>query len=309
MPVAVAKLIRLPNLLLVALTQWLLYHEVLRPAFALYQISFRLNYAYFLIYVGVTLLITAGGYTINDIVDRDADLANRPDRVVIGRFLSLQSAYWLYIFFSLFGFFLAVYLAFYVDKLPLLGIYPLAVGLLYAYSVWLKKQPLIGNLVVALFCAGVPASVWLAEFPSIKELCVVAPSLGQKVVNLFSWYTSFAFLVNLFREIVKDLEDMSGDALVGYRTTPIAWGASTAKIVACISGISLLGLLVYYGFIFQRLFGAAVIAFLIFALILPLIISFQRLLIAREKRQYHRISTMIKLIMLSGIVLLVLANI
>jgi 4-hydroxybenzoate polyprenyltransferase len=37
-------------------------------------------------------------------------------------------------------------------------------------------------------------------------------------------YTSFAFIISLIREVIKDMEDMDGDRKYGCRTMPIVWG-------------------------------------------------------------------------------------
>ena len=80
---ALLRLVRFPNLVIVALTQYLLYYGLLLPAFRQYSLEPALDGEHFSLLVAVTLLISAGGYVINDIVDFRIDLINRPDKVVI----------------------------------------------------------------------------------------------------------------------------------------------------------------------------------------------------------------------------------
>jgi len=49
-----------------------------------------------------------------------------------------------------------------------------------------------------------------------------------------------AFLINLIREIVKDIEDIQGDHVARYRTLPIILGAQrTARIASVLCLITL----------------------------------------------------------------------
>lgn len=118
----------------------------------------------------VTVCITAGGYIVNDIVDVRTDQINRPGRVIIGKQLSNQTvAYWLYFMFQIVVM-LWLYLVFYVRRIPFLSIFPLLVGGLALYSLYLKRLPLAGNLLVAIYCAAVPGIVWLLEQQAFRAL-------------------------------------------------------------------------------------------------------------------------------------------
>ena len=51
--------------------------------------------------------------------------------------------------------------------------------------------------------------------------------------NSVVWpYALAAFLLTMVREIVKDVEDMRGDAQHGCRTLPLVWGVARTKWVA-----------------------------------------------------------------------------
>ncbi|MCB0551331.1 MAG: UbiA family prenyltransferase, partial [Phaeodactylibacter sp.] len=205
---ALLRLVRFPNLAIVALAQYLIYYILLLPAFQQYNLEPILDDAHFSLLVAVTVFITAGGYVINDIIDFRIDLVNRPDKVVINRQIRVQSAYWLYFCFNLMGFLLALYLSFHVECIPLANLFPLAVALLFLYSTYLKRQALVGNLLIALFCAGVAGIVWFAEREAFRELIEQAPALAGRIGSIISWYMAFAFLSTMFREVVKDMEDV-----------------------------------------------------------------------------------------------------
>ena len=52
---------------------------------------------------------------------------------------------------------------------------------------------------------------------------------------IFYWvggFALFAFLTNLTREIIKDIEDFEGDIAYGRNTVPVVIGILSAKIVS-----------------------------------------------------------------------------
>ena len=108
------RLIRLPNLVIVALTQYLLNYQILQPALVREGITPVLDFEHFSVFVLVTVLITAGGYIINDISDFRIDMLNKPDRVIVHKIISIQTAYWLYFVVNLIGFILSLFLAYHV---------------------------------------------------------------------------------------------------------------------------------------------------------------------------------------------------
>ena len=305
---ALLRLIRFPNLCIVALTQWLLYDRVVVPALVSQQITPLLSKLDCLCYIGVTVTLTAAGYIINDIMDLPADRINKPDRILIDRHISRQTASWFYLTLGLNGFMMTTYLGLACDRLHLIGLYPIAFILLYVYSAVLKHRPLIGNLLIAIFCAGVAGAIWLAEGDALAQLAQRAPGRARPVRFLLVWYMVFAFLSTLYRELVKDLEDQDGDREVGSRTAPIVWGSALAKILAGTSGGLLLIFLVWQCQFIYAYFPDWLVWFVAIGLVLPLIWTFFDLAFARKKTQYHRISTVLKAVMLNGVLLLLFAN-
>jgi 4-hydroxybenzoate polyprenyltransferase len=301
---AFLRFIRLPNLILVGLTQYLIYGAILMPALQQYGIPLNLPPQTFWLFVLDTILITAAGYVVNDIIDFRIDLQNRPDKVVLGRYIRKQTAYWLYFSINLLGFFLAFYLSLSVQNPPLVAIYPAAVGLLFWYSLRLKQLPLWGNLLIALFCAGVPGVVWFAERKGFARLAEVDPESAGAVATIIVWYLLFAFGSTLYRELIKDMEDVQGDQSANCRTLPIAWGMSTAKGIAAAVGTGLLALIVAMVVSQGQLFSLMSHVYITVALITPLVLSLFLLFRAKQPAEYHQLSTLAKLIMLSGLVLL-----
>lgn len=291
---------------IVALVQSLLYFHLLLPAFQKNNILPRLNTLEFIFLVIATLCTTAGGYIINDLYDYEMDLLNRKNKVIVHEKISVQLCIWVYIMLGFLGFFLSLYLAFRIGQVYLSGLYTLAFALLFFYTKILKKRPLSGNLLVAFFCAGVAALVWLAELPSWWALRAQNLPSAQHVQATINWYCAFAFFSTLFREIVKDLEDQTGDAAAGCRTFPIVAGQQAAKILASSMAFILIALL---GFLyFSNMPGFTPLFYLgaLLSIIIPLGYGLYLLQKAQTSFDYHRISTLAKWVMLAGILLLLL---
>ena len=158
-----------------------------------------------------TIFITASGYVINDYYDVKIDYINKPQRVVVGRFLKRRSSIVLHAWLNTIGIIIGTWVSW---KIGIIDFF--AVGLLWLYSNQLKRLPLLGNIVVALLTG-------LAVF--------IVYIYFQKSVFLFAAYASFAFFISLIREIIKDMEDVEGDRKFGCKTLPIAIGIRNSKFV------------------------------------------------------------------------------
>jgi len=106
----------------------------------------------------------------------------------------------------------------------------------------------------------------------------------------------------MIREIVKDLEDMIGDSKDGCRTIPIVWGVKKAKrfTMGMMFLLAIL-LLVILVVTFSKGWYMAAGYILLFVLF-PFIWFVQKpFMNAYQPEHYHRISTWIKVVMLTGI--------
>lgn len=301
---ALISLIRLPNLLIVVLTQYLLYYRVLAPAFEEAGIERGLNDHAFGIFVIITVLITASGYIINDLLDYPTDMINKPDKVIVRRQIASSTAYWLYFSFNLLGYVFALYLAFLIQYLPYLSLFPAAVTGLYIYSHILKRRPLWGNLLISFYCAAVAAILLLAEKGSLQTLYQHDPDAVIRIQALFSWYIVFAFFATLYRELIKDLQDEPGDRKTGMRTAPVVWGQGPARILTFAIGLCLLLFIAAWSLVYQSQFSIYAWLMLGLGISLPLIYTLARLWKTSLARQFHHLSQVTKWLILAGILLL-----
>ncbi|RMG88513.1 MAG: hypothetical protein D6714_00575 [Bacteroidetes bacterium] len=302
----ILKFIRFPNLLIVALTQYLLCFLLLRPWFHQHHIATSLDGFHFFLLVLTTVLIAAAGYVINDLFDYSADTWNKPDQVFIHKKITPDGARKLYAGLVATGGAIAIYLALHVGQFPLFFIYPVAVGLLWLYSRHFKKGILVGNIIVSLFCAFVAGIVLFAEREAFFELWKSDPDAARWIWTIFGGYLAFAFYSTLFREIIKDLEDMEGDQRQHCRTLPIVFGMTAAKRVGLFTGAFLWVLVAIFGLFLWQKGKLAGLAFTIAGLLSPLSYALFRLPRTNEKTGFHRLSQLAKYIMLAGLVLLLI---
>jgi len=89
-------------------------------------------------------LIAAAGNIVNDIYDIETDKVSHPNRVLAQGLLSKKEAVFLYNFFNVIAIILASRISDYLIVIVLFTII-----LLYVYSAYLKKLPLVGNIVIA----------------------------------------------------------------------------------------------------------------------------------------------------------------
>lgn len=298
------KLVRFKNLVIVALTQYLLQYLVLEPALHEAQLLPILDKFHFFLLVFTTVLIAAGGYLVNDILDYEMDVVNKPEKVFVNRVFAKQTV-WVFYWISIFvGFAIAWYLAFYVKNLPLVSIFPAAVLLLFFYSKSWKKKPLLGNVVVAVFCAFVAGVVLFAERENFARM----GESGREVTMLFGGYLVFAFLSTLLREIVKDIEDIEGDREIGLATLPIRYGVNTAKIWALGAGTALAISLLYFLWWLSQMGKWLGIGFTVALVLLPLLYLLFLIGKAQLKSHYSKASSLAKMLMFSGLILLLICK-
>ena len=225
------RIIRWPNLLLVLVIQGIGYDFLLD-----HRVS-SLSLSDFLQLSLVTTILAASGYVINDYYDGRMDRINKPDRWIAGNIWSLEQVLWIYRVLIGVGAIAAVVLAVRIAFLQYLILYPLAAGGLWLYSYTLKCKPVIGNLWVALFAAGV---LWIVVFPDYLN------GHPEAIRSAVWHYGFFAFFTTWYREIIKDLEDLSGDTAAGCHTFAVLYGIRPAKIMAVvICVVQIIGLLVW----------------------------------------------------------------
>jgi geranylgeranylglycerol-phosphate geranylgeranyltransferase len=222
-------------------------------------------------------LVTAGANAINDFFDVEIDRINRPERPLPRGDLSPEDARTMWLVTST----AAVVLNVAVNPAAL-AIATAAVVLLYFYSARLKGTILAGNIVVGLMTG--MAFIYGG---------VVVGNPGRAALPAL-----FAFLINLARELVKDVEDMEGDRAKQASTLPVRYGPRSALAGATLSLVLLIGCT-----FFAALHSFYQPAFLYIVLVADLLMFGSILMIWRDSSpaQMRRASNTLKLSMGVGL--------
>jgi len=159
-----------------------------------------------------TAFVTAGGNVVNDLLDRDSDRVNHPDRPLVTGAISPGVARWTATGLLVAAVVVAVPV---ILVRPLVGVF-LAAALvaLLSYEFRFKSAGFGGNLLVA-FLTGL---VFLYGGAAAGMPVAVLP------------FGFMAFFATLSREVIKDMEDLTGD--VNRRTLPRIRGMAFSSGVA-----------------------------------------------------------------------------
>lgn len=236
------------------------------------------------------VLLTAGGNFINDYFDVRVDRINKPNAVYVETQVKRRVVILAHIVTTSIG----ILISFFVGKsmhsyLPFVTAIGVSIALGF-YTPFFKKRVLSGNLLVSLCIGAIPLwSVW--------------PHLSNLHVGFWTLiFSVFAFTVNFSREIVKDIEDVDGDAAENYKTLPVVMGTQTARLYALL-------------FLFAALITAGVTLFIAatqhhslgtlyligMGMCLPLVISLFAVFMANSKEGFHKASLILKIAMAVGI--------
>jgi len=192
----------------------------------------------YLLAAGVTSLIAAGGYVINDYYDLDIDSVNKPWRPLPSGAVSVKSALSL----SMILFVLGIALSAVIGPISSV-LAALTALLLFIYSKTFKRRGLSGNIIVS-FCGALSIAYGVISVVDAFNLYSKIFSTNF-VLSLIP--ALHAFVLILLREIVKGVEDFEGDKVRGVGTLIVVHGIkktygvllALSTILVCISIVPL----------------------------------------------------------------------
>ncbi|WEK34430.1 MAG: geranylgeranylglycerol-phosphate geranylgeranyltransferase [Candidatus Pseudobacter hemicellulosilyticus] len=300
------KLVRTLNLLFIVLTQLLFYYCIAVPVFQQAGTAVPLSLSQFMLLMLASVLIAAGGYIINDYFDLNIDRVNKPTKMVVEKLISRRWAIVWHMGLSILGILLSFYVAWKTGAWWLAPVNTACVIALWFYSTTFKKKILSGNIIISLLTAWVVLVVgFLVHFQASLYYSAFAGVNLSKLLRLTFLYGSFAFIISLIREVIKDIEDMQGDERYGCRTMPIVWGVQAAKLfIATWLVVLIAALLIVQAYVlpYQWWWSALYCLALV---IIPLIRILRKLFPAISPGQFHELSTWVKLVMFTGILSMV----
>jgi 4-hydroxybenzoate polyprenyltransferase len=286
------KLIRFPNLLLMAFTMYCCRHFIIIPILNFSGSESQLSHINFFLAVISVLLIAAGGYVINDYYDVLIDEVNKPAEIIVGKQISEDKAYLLFHFLSFCGILIAFYLSFF-GAVHLIGyIHLISAVVLWLYAAHLKKLMLVGNLLISLLCALPLFLTAYYDYPAYH---------AEPVLILIAGYSAFAFLLSLIREMIKDLEDIKGDLAGSRKTLAVVAGPKITRNIILFFIFLTMGLLVFVQLQQIRENDLRSMTYVLCLIQLPLAYLSYKLLRSNTQSALHYCSTITKLIMLAGV--------
>jgi 4-hydroxybenzoate polyprenyltransferase len=297
-----AKLVRWPNLVFIALTQLLFFYCVVKPEFdaASGTRMPNLEPPYIWWVIAASILIAAAGYIINDYFDLNIDRINKPDKLVVERLIKRRWTIVWHLILSVVGVLMGIYVD-WKTNVRFLGLANLGcVVLLFVYSISLKKKLLSGNILISLLTAW---SILVISWCEFNQLDDIDPAFDAgRIIKLSVLYAGFAFIISLIREVVKDMEDVEGDRKYGCRTMPIAWGLNVSKTFTAVwLSVLIVAVVIIQVYSILRFGWWLSVLYSVVMILLPLAWIFKALFKARSPQDFHRLSSMIKLVMLTGI--------
>jgi 4-hydroxybenzoate polyprenyltransferase len=204
--VSLFSVVRGYNIPIIVLAQYLSAIFIFAPQKGALHILLDFNLFIIVLASGLTI---ASGYIINSFYDSKKDLINRPNKSKLDRLVSQKTK--LQVYFGL-NFFVALIACF--VSLRAVVFFSTYIFLIWLYSHKIKKFLIHGNLMAA-FLAVLPFFAILLYYKNFYEVVF--------------FHATFLFLLLLVREMVKDLENMTGDLAGGYQTIPIVYGEAAAK--------------------------------------------------------------------------------
>jgi len=302
------RLVRWPNLVFIVVTQLLFYYCIVLSLIHDYGIGSPLqhNEVYLILLSLSSVLIAAAGYIINDYFDLNIDRINKPEKLVVEKIIKRRWTIIWHWALSFAGICIGLFMALKQGEWLIFLSNVACVILLWFYSTSFKRKLLIGNIIISLLTAWVilVLFVYLVSLPVGIVPGWHIPSYGFNVSKLFKLailYSGFAFIISLVREVIKDMEDMEGDEKYHCKTMPIVWGVPAAKVFTAVWLIVLIGALIILQFYALHLRWWWSVVYCVLAIIVPLLWILRNLYKAQVPKDYHRLSTAVKLVMLTGI--------
>jgi len=230
-------------------------------------------------------LTLSAGNIINDIKDIETDKVSHTKRPLAAGKITVNQAKAEYVLLT----FIALLLSFFINPQALV-IAITATVLLYLYSYYFKTVLILGNIIVSLLTG----LVFIYGGVAVNNpLAAIIPAV-------------FAFLINLIREVVKDMQDVEGDLKQGVITFPGKFGFSSSKLLVTELTVLLI-LVTLYPFI-THLYKIEFII-LIMAVVNPLLVYNLKILFKdHSSSNLNKISNILKLNMFIGLIAIFLGK-
>lgn len=224
-------------------------------------------------------LISGAGMVINDYFDIDIDKINRPERPIPSGMVSPKGAMFYYLILNLISLFFISFtnlVAFFIASFSII--------IIFLYSYTFKNKGLIGNFIVA-FMTGLAF--------------IFGGVIGENILPLIFPFV-FALLINLAREILKDIEDTEGDKLKNLKTFPIVYGEKKSfRLITILLSITVVITIIPY---LINIFNVYYLLIVLFGVDLVFIYVIKKVNSKPSKNDLRKLSDLIKYEMIIGLI-------
>ena len=185
-------IIRWKNLIFLVFVQWLMQFAVVLPLLQVFGFEAPKNNFFFWLLVLAVVLITAGGYVINDYFDVKIDRINRPESIIAGDKISFKNTMRFYQILTGLGLLAGLVVAFSAKSITLGLIFLFAPGLLWFYSASYKRQFMAGNLIVGFLTALSVSAVGILAVAQLKTSYGMLLAETPVPKSIYAWTGGFA---------------------------------------------------------------------------------------------------------------------
>ena len=242
------KIVRWPNLVVMALVQIVMYECVLKAILSRYNQVPALSGLDLLYLVIATVFIAAGGYLVNDYFDMKIDEINKPITRIVGKTILRKDVMFLYKIVTAIGLVAGFILSYRVRSITCATYFIFLGGLLWFFSSSYKRMFIVGNFICALVMALVPFFIALFNNQMLDVKYNPTPELffiKNEVYSYLGAYSIYTFLWIFAIDIVNDLITQRGDREMECHTFPVVIGERNTKILIGVFLVLLNGVLSY----------------------------------------------------------------
>ena len=236
----------------------------------------------------VLVCYMAAGNMLNDLIDLKSDKINKPSRPLVNHDISRYLIILIILLLFIIGSFASMYIDIYAMKLAVF----IAMPGIITYELIFKRSPLIGNIMISILVGVVFIFAELSLNHSISIM----------------WRASIlAFFLNLIREIIKDIQDINGDAELKYKTLPLVVGVPTSILILRI--ITIFFIIISMLPIFSYYYLWYYIPLIVFLIHIPLLYIIIRLTDNITPKECAKYSKVLKLLIINGIIIIIISTI
>ncbi|MBO6074209.1 MAG: geranylgeranylglycerol-phosphate geranylgeranyltransferase [Paludibacteraceae bacterium] len=305
-------LVRWQNLLMTAIVLFVMEKWVATPILCAAYFGEQLPWWLLTLLMLATVLITAGGYVINDYFDVKIDQINRPDRLIVTRSVTKPEAMRLFQVLTAAGIVCGIVASVCLRSWVTAVIFVFVPGLLWFYSASYKRQFLVGNLIVALAAALCPLLIAIANVAWLKHLYgdvngIDVLSLTTLPHDLYMWiggFAAFAFWGTFIREIIKDMQDVTGDRELECHSLPVVLGEPATKGIVTALLLAMAGAIVWLAWWvipFPNGWNSLHARYVVLGLLVPIACELWLLWSARIPSDYRTAQSVMKFVLLMGV--------